>query len=517
MRGGNVRPVGGARMTRDAVADPAPSAPRGPGRWIPLVLALAVLILHMAVSTRYGYFRDELYYIAASRHPALGYFDFPAGVAMVAWLVGHTFGDTLWALHLPPALAHAGLVLIAGGIAADFGAGTFGIALAALAAAVAPAYLGSASILTMDIFDELCWALAGWAALRALQRDRPRTWLWFGGAAALGLVFKITIPLFGGAVLVGMLLTATGRRHLRTPWPWLGGAIAALGILPYVLWEVAHGWPTLAFYAMYQGARASSGQSPAAFLAAQLLIPSILSAPIWVAGLWFSLVAPAGRRVRALGLAYVLLFVLLAAFRAKIYFLDPLYTLLFGLGAPRVEAWAADRPWRSVTYPILVVLGAAVLAPDLMPLLPPAATVAYAKGPLQQPLADRFGWPQQVAAVAGVYRSLPAADRAHACILASNYGEAGAIDFFGPAYGLPGAISGHNQYDLWGPRGCDFSVVISIGLTATDLAPLFQSVQQAATVHCQYCVPYENGIAVDVDRGPRHSPAATWALLRSVS
>ena len=499
------------------VKDRIAPTPRWLGRWIALLLAFGVLILHMVLSTRYGYFRDELYYIAASRHPALGYFDFPAGVAMIAWLVGHTVGYQLWALHLPPALAHAGLVLVAGGIAADAGAGAFGIGLAALAAAVAPGYLGSASILTMDVFDELCWALAGWAALRALQQDRPRLWLWFGAAAALGLVFKMTMLLFGSAVLVGLVLTAAGRRHLRTRWPWVGGAIAAVGLLPYLLWQVRHGWPTLSFYSAYGATRAAGGQSPAAFLIEQILIASLLSAPIWVAGLWFSLASPAGRRVRAIGLAYVLLFVVLAAFRAKIYFLDPMYALLFGLGAPIVEAWAVRRAWRTVVYPLLVVLAAAILAPELMPILPPAAAVAYAKGPLQQPLADRFGWPELTATVAGVYRRLPEADRAHACILASNYGEAGAIDFFGPAHGLPAAISGHNQYYLWGSRGCDFSTVVSIGLPPDQLARLFGSVQPAATVRCTYCVPDENGISVDIDRMPRQSPTATWALLRSVS
>jgi 4-amino-4-deoxy-L-arabinose transferase-like glycosyltransferase len=482
---------------------------RRPGRLPPLAIALGVFALHMALSTRYGYFRDELYYIAAARHPALGYFDFPTGVAMVAWLVGHTFGYRLWALHLPPALAHAGLVLVAAGIAADMGAGTFGTALAALAAAVAPAYLGSGSILTMDVFDELCWALAGWAALRALQRDRPHAWLWFGAAAALGLLFKMTMLLFGAAVLAALLLTATGRRHLGTRWPWLGGAIAALGLLPYVAWEMAHGWPTLAFYAAYRAARAASGQSVGAFVEQQVLLGSVLSAPIWVAGLWCSLVAPAGRRVRALGVAYALLFAFLAAVRAKVYFLDPMFTLLFGLGAPRVEAWLAGRRWLAATYPALVVAGGTALAPIVMPLLPPPATAAYSAplhvgeytaagdNPIIQPLADRFGWPQLVAA--------------------SNYGEAAALGFFGPAYGLPAAISGHNQYYLWGPGNCDFAVVVSVGLQAGTLARLFASVQPEAAVRCQYCVPEENGAPIDVDRQPRLPPAAMWAALRSVS
>ncbi len=504
--------------------------PRRPiDRWIPILLATGVFVLHMLLSTRYGYFRDELYYIAASRHPALGYFDFPAGVAMVAWLVGHTVGYRLWALHVPPALAHAALILIAGGIAADAGAGTFGILLASLAVAVSPAYLGSGSILTMDVFDQLCWALAGWAALRALQQDRPRAWLWFGAAAAVGLFFKMTMLLFGGAVLAGLLLTEVGRRHLRTVWPWVGGCIAALGVLPYFVWEVVHGWPTLAFYAHYRAARASGGAGPAKFVLGQLLLSSWLSAPIWLAGLWYALVVSAGRRVRAVGIAYVFLLVLLAAFRAKIYFLAPMYTLLFGLGGPRLEAWSRRRAWPRVAYTAVVTLAAAAMAPLVMPLLPPASAAAYAaplhvgahsptaSTPLIQPLADRFGWPQQVATIARVYRGLPAAERTVACVVTGNYGEASAVNFFGPAEGLPPAISGHNQYYLWGPRGCTFQEVVSIGLPATFLTKLFTSVRPAATVHCEYCMPEENDLSVYVDRGPRQSPGTTWTLLRSVS
>ena len=494
-----------------------------------LLVAAGVLALHLALATRYGYFRDELYYIVAGRHPALGYFDFPLGIAMLTALIGHTLGYGLLALHLPPALAHAALVLVAAEIAGELGGGPFARLLAALAAAAAPAFLGSASLLTMDIFDELCWGLAAWAAIRALRRDDPRQWLWFGAAAAAGLLFKLSILFFGAALLCGLLVSPAGRRQLRSRWPWLGGALAAAGLLPYLIWEVAHGWPTLAFYAEYRAAQAGNGQGAAVFLEQQLLLASLFSLPLWGAGLWSSLFGAEGRPLRAIGVAYLLLFVVFAAGHAKVYFLTPLYPVLFGIGAPRVEAWARGwRGWTRLAYPLVVVAGGGVLAPLVMPLLPPAAAAAYATplhageytptgdNPIIQPMADRFGWPQQVAAVAGVWRALPAAARAQGCILAGNYGEAAAVDFFGPALGLPQAISGDNQFFLWGDRGCSFAVVVSVGLPLPFLQQLFASVTPQGASNCQYCVPQENGAALAVAGEPRQPPAATWAALRSV-
>ena len=216
-------------------------------------------------------------------------------------------------------------------------------------------------------------------ALAALQRDRPRLWLLFGAVAALGLVMKVTMLFFGSALFLGLLLSATGRRHLRTRWPWLGALIALCGLVPYIAWNATHGWPTLAFYSHYRLQQAQGGPSPATFLEEQILLASVLSLPLWVARLVDYLGSPKGAAVRALGWVYVLLLVVFGAGHAKPYFLTPLYPVLFA-GAVRLEAWAAAagrRGWIRLAYPVAVVVGAAALAPIVMPVLPAAAASAY--------------------------------------------------------------------------------------------------------------------------------------------
>lgn len=499
----------------------------GSTRWPPVLVALAVVALHLSLAGRYGYFRDELYYLAAARHLAWGYVDFPVGIAAIAEVVQRTLGSSLLALHLLPALAHGGMVLLAAAIARELRGGTFAQLLASLAVAVAPAFLGSGSLLTMDVFDQLLWTAAAAAAVLALQRDRPRLWLLFGALAALGLLLKVTMLFFGAALLAGLLASEHGRRHLRTPWPWAAGLLALVGLVPYVAWNAAHGYPTLAFYARYRLDQAVAGPSATGFAVQQILLASLFSLPVWLGGLAFYLLAPAGRAVRAIGWAFLPLFVLFAATHAKPYFLLELYPALFAAGAVWWEGRLAGA--RRAILAALVVLGGVLLAPVVLPVLPADAAAAYAAplhvgvytprgdNPLVQPMADRFGWPGLVATMARAYAALPLDQRAQACLLTGNYGEAAAIDFFGPAAGLPPAISPHNNYYLWGPRGCSGAVVLSVGMPPAALRQEFGSVRQVAVTRCAHCVPQENGQPVYLDQAPRLPLTKVWSTWRDFS
>src|SRR3712207_2603628 len=284
---------------------------KSPSRWSPTgensllaYLALAKLLLHLLTADNYGYFRDELYYMAAGGRLDLGYVDFPPFVALVAAFTRWLLGDSLVALHLFPALAGAVVVLLAGLMARQLGGGRFAQGLAALATLVAPTFLAMGTFISMDAFDQLFWVAAAYVLLVILKRDRPRLWLVFGLIAGLGVLTKVTMLYFGFAVFIALLLTSA-RRHLRTPWPWLGGAIALAFLLPYVYWQLRHGWPTLEFWADY-GEKVDPA-SPVEFLIEQVVMMQPPTLPPWLAGLYYYLFSRDGRPFRQMGWIYVIL------------------------------------------------------------------------------------------------------------------------------------------------------------------------------------------------------------------
>ena len=491
-----------------------------------LLIYLAALdfLAHLAVGSNYGYFRDELYYMAAGRHLAFGYVDFPPFIAALAAAVHLILGDSLLALHVWPALAVSLAVLLTGLIARELGGGRFAQCLAALASLVAVTFLAIGSIFSMDSFDELWWTLGSYVLILLVKRQQPRYWLLFGLIAGIGLTTKITMAFFGVAVVIGFLLTSR-RVYLRSRWLWLGGAIAVAFALPYVLWNLANGWPTVQFWSSYGGKLI--GVSPLAFLAQEILTMNPATLPLWLVGLYFFFGTKEGREFRFFGWAFVVLYVLFTLSGAKFYFLAPAFPPLFAGGAVTLDRAVRRRGggWIRPAYTALLVVVGLAVAPAAMPLLaPPTFGQVYgflggdagvqvenhATAVLPQWLADRFGWDTMVATVAGVYDVLPASEQSSACIFTDNYGEASAIDFLGPRYHLPLAISGHNNYFLWGPRGCTGAVVISVGVSRGDLDALFGSVAPAATITCQYCMPYEDNLTVYVARQPKRPVQAVW-------
>jgi 4-amino-4-deoxy-L-arabinose transferase-like glycosyltransferase len=222
------------------------------GDAILFLLALVKLLVHLLTAGNYGYFRDELYYIAANERLALGYVDFPPFVAFATALARATLGDSLLALDFLPALAGAAVVVLAGLMARELGGGRFAQGLAALAVLVAPNFLVFGTFISMDAFDQLFWVSAAYILLLILKRNEPRLWPLFGLFAGLGLLTKLTILAFGFAALAGLLLTSA-RRHLRSPWPWMGGGVAVAFLAPYVYWNATNGWPTPEFWGEYGG------------------------------------------------------------------------------------------------------------------------------------------------------------------------------------------------------------------------------------------------------------------------
>ena len=507
-----------------AVHDDPQHRPLSPWTWL---IAAVVLAFYLATARGYGIFRDELYYLACSEHLGLGYVDQPPLIAWITWAVRHTFGTSLLALRALPAAAAATTVLTAAWIARSLGGGRFAQPLAALCVAVAPVYLSLFTFLSMNAFDVLLWTLALAVLIRVLDDGRPALWIAFGAVVGIGLENKLSMLFLGFGVVVGLLLTPA-RRHLRTPWPWLGGLTAAVLFLPHVMWQVSHGWPTLQFI---RNATTNKNLplSPLEFLTSQVIGLNPAAAIVWIAGLGSLLVAAWARRWRALAWAYLAILAVMVLQRAKPYYLSPIYPVLFAAGAVALERASAERRrWLRPAVAVAVVLVGAAVAPLAKPLLPEDALVAYARalhqgpstdehhklGRLGQFFADMHGWSELARSVARVVDALPPADRARVCIFGQNYGEAGAIDHFGPALGLPRAISGHNSYWLWGPRGCDGAVVVVIGGEREGLDRVFTSVEAAGVHMAADVMPYEDDLTIWVCRDPQVPIEQLWPQVR---
>jgi 4-amino-4-deoxy-L-arabinose transferase-like glycosyltransferase len=486
------------------------------------LLVLLKLVLHLGANLLgvYGYFRDELYYIACSERLAWGYVDHPPLSILLLRLNRLLLGDSLFALRLLPALAGAGLVWLSALLARELGGGTRAQALAALGVLIAPVCLALGDFYSMNAFESLGWMGSALLLLRLLRGGHPRLWLWLGVLVGLGLENKHSMAFFAGAVALGLLLTPQ-RRLLFNRWCGLGAGLATGLFLPNLLWQQANNWPTLEFLANAQEQK-NYLLSPLEYLSAQMLYQHPFALPLWAAGALGLFFHPRLKEYRCFGLAFVGLLAFMVIQRGKPYYLSPVFPLLLAAGALVCE-WHLPRRWWG-TYAFLLALGGALTLPLSLPLLSPPAFIRYAAAlglgevkterheaaALPQHLADRFGWPELAATVARVHRALPPEDQARAALYARNYGEAGALEFFGRQHGLPPVLCGHNTYWLWGQGAPAPQVLIAVGGHPEDYRPFFAAVEQVAVHTHEYAMPYERELAIFVCREPTLPLAQIW-------
>ena len=493
---------------------------------IPARFGIVTFLLHLTCLTRYGWFRDELYYMASTRHLAWGYVDHPPLSIGLLALVHAIFGDSLAAARIVAALLGAATVFFTGKLARAVGGGSFAQSLACLCALFAPVYLAVAHFYSMNAVEMALWPGATLLLLRALRTDRGGDWVTLGFLLGLGLLNKISASWLILGIGAGLLLTPH-RRALRTPGPWLALGIAALLFLPHLLWEAAHQFPTLEFM-RNATTQKMAPVSPPAFLREQILVMGPANALVWIAGLLFALLAREGRSRRLLAWIWIaVLALLLVGGKSRANYLSPAYPALLALGALAWERMLAARWSRALLMLVIVALGA-VAVPLALPVLPVDTLIRYQAalhmapkseertevGPLSQHDADMFGWNEMVALVARARDRLTPEERAHARVFGQNYGEAGAVDVLGRRLGLPPAISGHNSYWMWGPRGWDGRVLIIIGGDPEDNAKWFDSIETVGTVQAPYAMPYERGVQVSIGRGLKMPVAEAWPKLK---
>ena len=493
-------------------------------RLIKLTIPLAVFTALVANAMSDGYFRDEFYYLACARRLAWGYVDHPPlSVALLA-LVTAIFGDSLMVLRTLAAAAAATSVWLTGRLARRFGGDPFAETLAMVAAAIAPALLGTATFYSMNVLEILIWTVAASILVDVLAQPSTRGWLTLGVVLGLGLLNKISVLWLGAGMAIGLL--AWRRDLLRTRGPWIAGAVSAVLSVPHVAWQVANGWPTIEFI---RNASANKMQesTPAEFLLEQVLNLHPLTAPIWIAGLLFLLFARRARSHRPLAALYLVPLVILIANRtSRSSYLAPAYPLLIAAGGVALRPLIETRGRRIAAVTALIV-GGVVTLPLAVPLLPTARYVRYAEalgvapsteekqelGRLPQFFADREGWPQLVSAVLAAWNQVPADERTRAAVLTGNYGEAGAIEKLAKSYGIP-VFSGHNNYALWGPGDRHVETVIVLSRSRERQQGRFVSVTEMGTTACGDCMPYENGLTIFVGRGLKKPFAQLWPELR---
>jgi hypothetical protein len=469
--------------------------------WIIGLLMFAKFAVQFATAGRYGIFRDELYYLDCARHLAWGYVDQPPLIAFITWFSTHLFGVSLFALRLLPAIAGALLVWVTAQMAHELGGGRFAQCMAAFSIIPVPIYLLLNHWLTMNAFEPLLWMTALWMALRMVARNEPRYWLAIGALCGVGLENKYSMLFLAGALVLGLLMTPE-RRIFKSVWFPVGVGVALLLFLPNLLWLVHHHFPFLVFE---RNSRMSGGRilrSPVAFFADQMLIMNPLLAPLWIGGLGWLLLS-SHKKFRFLAFTFLAVFFLLLAMQAKNYYVAPVYPVLFAAGSVGLEqlTTTSRQRWLRGAYIALTAAAGLVLAPFCIPMLPVQSFLAYQKafggftpirlerqrtGPLPQQFADEFGWEDMARETARVYDNLPADDRKRTAIFANDYGEAAAIDFFGPRYGLPNAISNHVTYWLWGPGNYTGETVIVLGSDGSGDRAHFRSVETVGPVDNPY-------------------------------
>lgn len=461
-------------------------------RTVLAALCLVKLLVHIPGLFRYGYFRDELYFLDCGRHLAAGYVDHAPLIGVYA-KVALLLGGSLPALRVLPLAASLGTLALTVVLCQRLGGGSFAQLLAGLAFLVAPVHLLLAGVMTMNAFEPLFWMGGALVIVQIVRTGDSRLWLAFGALAGLGLENKHSTLFFGFAVAVAVVATPL-RRELARPWIWLGAAVALLLFLPNLVWQWQHGFPTLEDLSNVRSSGKNVELGPLAFLAQQALMMHPATAPIWVTGL-FSLFFGRRRAYRALGWIFLVLLLTMMVLHGKDYYLAPAYPILLAAGAVAIGEWIAGRRWssalRAAVLSIVAVAGA-VTAPLALPLLDPQQVVAYQRalgaspqkaevaheGPLPQLWGDQFGWPELVAEVARIYHALPAHERARTAIFASNYGEAGALDLFGPALGLPPAVCAHQNHFFWGPPAEEPGQLIWLQWRRESLAGLCGSVEE---------------------------------------
>ena len=491
------------------------------------MMAALALVVHLVVNAfgGYGYFRDELYYIACSKRLAAGYVDQPPLSIFVMAGARRIFGDSVFAIRLVPAILSGVSVALIGLLARRMRGGRAAIVLASLAFIAAPQMLGFHTYFSMNSLDITFWLLAVHALLGAAERGGLKAWLWLGLVLGLGLLNKTSVLWLGAGVASAILLTAQLRRQLKTPGPYAAAALALAIFSPFVIWNALHGWPHIEFMRNATQEKYSS-LTRGRFLVDQLLAMNPFTYLVSLSGLAWCLTHEDGRRWRPVGVTFLTVFaILLANPHTKSEYIAAAYPMLFACGGVALEL--LGRPWRAVAVwgiSALLVVSGAILAPLALPVLPVSTYLRYSRAlgvapstpenhelaDLPQFFADMHGWEELARDVSKAYVAIPEAERATTVAFVTNYGEAGALELYARRYPLPRVICNHNSYWFWGVGATPVATFIRLGGSREDYSKSYGDVTPAGVHTCAHCMPYENNLNIFIARDRRVPIDSAW-------
>jgi hypothetical protein len=483
-----------------------------------------VLFIFSSTVKPYGFFIDEVYFIACSKRLAWGYIDQPplsiALLTAIQWLLG----SSMLAIRLLPALSVAATVFVTGLIARQLGGSLGSMLLAASGVMVMPVLLVFGSFYSMNAYEPLIFTSIVLFIIKMLQTDNARYWIHVGILMGIGLEMKHTIVLYGFALVIGFLITKKRSLLWSSQVIW-GGLACLLIILPNIVWQIVNHFPTLELYHNSFTSK-NIGKSPLQVIFEQIIFANPATFPLWFAGIIAGLFSR-NKIYLPMVVAYVVLMVIMIAGQSsRPDRIAAIYPFFMAMGAITLEQFFKSKwlPATQVTLSVLMIMGGVIIAPLFCPLLPPAELKNYAgrlgihfdieagkKGePIPQWLADRIGWPELAAQVADAYHALPLCEQQNAVIVSSNYGEAGALEIYGSQFGLPGVYGTHNSFHSWGPPSDTIRTFIGVFIDAEGVKDMFESVEEVSVFHCEDCTRPQRNIPIYILRGPKFSIKKEW-------
>jgi len=496
-----------------------------------VLIALISIVIHFFVNlfTAYGIFRDELYYLACSNNLEWSYVDQPFLSILLLKLNTLLFGDSLFAIRLLPAFCHPALILITGLMVKELEGKTFSVLLACITILFIPVYESIFNFYSMNCWDILFWSASIYVLVKIIKTENQKLWILFGVLIGLGLQNKYSVAFMCIGIFIGILFSPLRKFYIQK-WIWISAAIAFIIFLPHIIWQVTNNFPTLEFI---NNAKLHKNVPlhPLDFLKEQFMTLNPTNAIVWLPGLFYFLFSKKARQFQFFGFAYIIIFLFLALQNSKPYYLTPVYPILFAGGAVVIGDFIVKRnlKWLKPVLIITIIMGGIFSAPMAMPVISPQSFVKYTQSiglapggeerdqndnKLGQHYSDMFGWKEMADSVAKVYLSLPIEERNKCAIFGQNYGQAGAIDYFGKKYGLPNAICAHNSYWFWGPRNWDGQILIVIGGDEEDYKKYFREYYRAGTIDHPYSRSFERHLPIYVVKGLKQPVEEIWARLR---
>jgi hypothetical protein len=495
---------------------------------IALILTISIinLLIYLLTTafTSYGMFRDEYYYLACANRLDFGYVDHPPFSIWILTLWKSLFGDSMFVIRIVPAIVSSFIVFILGLFTVRLGGNKVAVIISTVAFMLSPIFLGMNTIYSMNTFDFLFWISSAYIFLRIVQTGNSKHWILLGVVIGFGLLNKTSMLWLCAGIFTGTVFTPL-RQDLKTRYPYIAALIALIIFSPYIIWNMTHDYAHLEFM-RNAASRKYGGLTPVSFILDQILILNPLSILIWLPGIIFYFPAyrtgsfhKDGKQFRAVGFIWLATFIILFAnWHSKGEYIAPSYQILFAGGAVMIETLSKKRSWIKYAVAIPVFFFAVLIAPFARPLLnvdkfldyqnavglkPPSNEGHEAE--LPQFYSDMFGWEDLAKNISKVYLSLPEEERKNTVVYCSNYGKAGAIEYFSKKYPLPKVVCPHNSYWLWWKEAGNPTTLIIIGGEIEDHQYSLNEVFKAGYHQTKYAMPYENNLNIFVGRGIKRS------------